>query len=319
MNNQAAGTVKGRANRRSFAVRLGISIRQHWQFYIMVLIPLTYMFIFNYIPMLGLQIAFKQFSAVKGIWGSPWIGLKNFQRFISAYNFESIIVNTITLSLYQILAGFPFPLVFALLLNEIGNRYFRKTVQMVSYAPHFISTIVVVSMLNQMLSLRFGIVNNIIAALGLERVNFMSEVGMFKTIYVFSGIWQTTGYKAIIYIAALSAVDPTLYEAATIDGATRFQRMLHINVPSLLPTAVILLIMDMGHVMNIGVDKILAMQNPANMSVSEVVSTYVYNIGIINADFSYATAAGMFNSVINLVLVILVNYTARRLSDVSLW
>ena len=203
--------------------------------------------------------------------------------------------------------------------NEIGNRTFRKTVQMVSYAPHFISTIVVVSMLHQMLSLRFGIVNNILAAIGLERINFMSEPGMFKTIYVFSGIWQSTGYKAIIYIAALSAIDPTLYEAATIDGATRFQRALHINIPSILPTAVILLIMDMGHVMNVGVDKMLAMQNSANMNVSEVVSTYVYNIGIINADFSYATAAGMFNSVINLILVLIVNYTARRLSNVSLW
>lgn len=299
--------------------RLRISIRQHWQFYLLVLIPLTYMFIFNYIPMLGLQIAFKQFSAIKGIWGSPWLGLKNFERFISAYNFKTIIWNTISISMYSIVAGFPFPIVFALLLNEIGNRAFRKTVQMVSYAPHFISTIVVVSMLHQMLSLRFGIVNNILAVLGFERVNFMSEPGMFKTIYVFSGIWQSTGYKAIIYIAALSAIDPTLYEAATIDGATRFQRALHINIPSILPTAVILLIMDMGHVMNVGVDKMLAMQNSANMNVSEVVSTYVYNIGIINADFSYATAAGMFNSVINLILVLVVNYTARRLSNVSLW
>ena len=300
-------------------MRLRTSIRQHWQFYLLVLIPLIYMFIFNYIPMLGLQIAFKQFSAVKGIWGSPWLGLKNFQRFVSAYNFNTIIWNTISISMYSIVAGFPFPIIFALLLNEIGNRTFRKTVQMVSYAPHFISTIVVVSMLHQMLSLRFGIVNNILAAIGLERINFMSEPGMFKTIYVFSGIWQGTGYKAIIYIAALSAIDPTLYEAATIDGATRFQRALHINIPSILPTAVILLIMDMGHVMNVGVDKMLAMQNSANMNVSEVVSTYVYNIGIINADFSYATAAGMFNSVINLILVLIVNYTARRLSNVSLW
>ncbi|MEM5776638.1 MAG: ABC transporter permease subunit, partial [Anaerolineaceae bacterium] len=214
-------------------------------FYVILLFPLAYLFVFNYVPMYGLQIAFKRFAVTKGIAGSPWVGLANFARFVSAYNFKMIIWNTVGISVYAIVAGFPFPLLLALLLNEVENRHFKKTVQMVSYAPHFISTIVIVAMLNQMLSLRFGIVNNCLELIGLERVNFMAEAGMFKSIYVFSGIWQQTGYKAIIYIAALSAIDPTLYEAATIDGAGKLQKIRHIDFPSLLPTAVILLIMDM--------------------------------------------------------------------------
>ncbi len=292
---------------------------KHWQYYLLVIPPLLFLFFFNYLPMAGLQVAFKNFNASKGIWGSDWVGMQHFNRFFGAYNFSRILSNTLLLSLYNLAVSFPIPIIFALMLNEIPSKRFQKSVQMVSYAPHFISTVIVVSMLNQFLSLRFGFVNNMLAALGLERVNFLAQSGMFRSIYVWSDVWQHTGYRAVIYIAALSTIDPALYEAAKIDGASRIQRIRYIDIPSLLPTAVILLILDVGRIMNLGVDKILAMQNPANMSVSEVISTHVYNIGIINADFSYASAIGLFNSVINLVLILLVNYIAKKLSDTSLW
>lgn len=294
-------------------------ILRHWQYYILILIPLIHMFIFYYLPMGGLQVAFKDFNASKGIWGSEWVGLKHFTRFFTSYNFTRIFANTVKLSLYNILASFPIPIIFALMLNEVRHRKFKRVAQVISYAPHFISTIVIIAMLGQMLSLRFGIINNILAALGIERINFLAEAGMFRSLYVFSGIWQNTGYSAIIYIAALSAVDPTYYEAAKMDGATRIQKIRHIDIPSIMPTAVIMLILEMGRVMSLGVDKVLAMQNPANLSVSEVISTHVYTMGIINADFSYATTVGLFNSVINLALVFAVNMFARRFGETSLW
>ncbi len=294
-------------------------IARHWQYYVLIFFPLAHMFIFYYLPMAGLQVAFKSFNASKGIWGSDWVAVKHFARFLTSYNFTRIFTNTVILSLYNILASFPVPIVFALMLNEIGNRKYKRAAQLISYAPHFISTIVIVAMLNQMLSLRFGIINSILAALGFDRINFLAEAGMFRTLYVLSGIWQHTGYSSIIYIAALSAVDPTYYEAAKMDGATRLQKIWHVDIPSIMPTAVILLILEMGRVMNLGVDKVLAMQNAANLSVSEVISTHVYTMGIINADFSYATAVGLFNSVINLGLVIGVNLFARRFSETSLW
>jgi putative aldouronate transport system permease protein len=292
---------------------------RHWQFYLIMLVPLVYLFIFHYIPMYGMQIAFRQFSPSKGIAGSPWIGFENFRRFLSAYNFRTILWNTISLSLYEILASFPFPLVFAIMINEVPSRRFKRSVQMISYAPHFISTIVIVAIMNQLLNLRFGIVNNLIEIFGGQRINFLADPKLFKTLYVFSGIWQHTGYAAILYIAALAAVDPTLYEAASIDGASKLQKIRYIDLPCLMPTAIIILILNMGNIMNVGIDKVLAMQNDANMGVSEVISTYVYNIGIINSDFSYATAAGTFNSVINLTLLLSLNALAKRVSETSLF
>ncbi|MGI6687377.1 MAG: ABC transporter permease [Christensenellales bacterium] len=294
-------------------------VKRHWQYYLLVLLPLVHMFIFYYLPMVGLQVAFKNFNASKGIWGSDWVGLRHFQRFLGSYNFSRIFMNTFVLSSLNIVVSFPIPIIFALMLNEVGNRKYKRIAQSISYAPHFISTIVVVAMLNQMLSLRFGIVNNILDALGFARINFLAEPKMFRPLYILSGIWQHTGYSSIIYIAALSAVDPTLYEAAKIDGATRLQKILYIDIPSILPTAVIILILEVGRVMNLGIDKILAMQNAANLSVSEVISTHVYSMGIINADFSYASAVGFFNSVINLVLVASVNLFARKYGETSLW
>lgn len=298
--------------------KLQLAVR-HWQFYLIMLVPLVYLFIFHYIPMYGMQIAFRQFSPSKGIAGSPWIGFENFRRFLSAYNFRTILWNTISLSLYEILASFPFPLVFAIMINEVPSRRFKRSVQMISYAPHFISTIVIVAIMNQLLNLRFGIVNNLIEIFGGQRINFLADPKLFKTLYVFSGIWQHTGYAAILYIAALAAVDPTLYEAASIDGASKLQKIRYIDLPCLMPTAIIILILNMGNIMNVGIDKVLAMQNDANMGVSEVISTYVYNIGIINSDFSYATAAGTFNSVINLTLLLSLNALAKRVSETSLF
>lgn len=311
-----ANKVKKR-RKRSSGFRKNLA--KNYELYLFLLPVLAYFIIFHYGPMYGVQIAFKDFFASKGIWGSKWVGLKHFIRFFNSDQFGIVLGNTIKLSLYQLIAGFPVPFIFALLLNQLRHARYKKVVQTVTYAPHFISTVVMVGMLFLFLSPRSGIINKGIEALGGEAVFFMASAPWFKTLYVLSGIWQNFGWGSIIYLAALSAVSPSLHEAAIVDGASRFQRILHIDVPSILPTAVIMLILNMGRIMNIGFEKVFLMQTPLNLDSAEIIATYVYKMGLKKAQFSYSAAIGLFNSVINLVLILTVNKVAQKLGDTSLW
>ncbi|MFC9712317.1 ABC transporter permease [Paenibacillus sp. NPDC056933] len=295
------------------------SLKKHWELYLLVLPPVLYLLIFKYIPMVGVQIAFKDFSVVKGIWGSPWVGFKHFEAFFDSPNFWLLIKNTIGISFYSLLAGFPIPILLALALNEIRTGYFKKTVQMVTYAPHFISTVVMVSIIILMLSPHVGVVDKLFTLLGFPMTNFMGIPEYFKSIYVWSGVWQGMGYSSIIYIAALAGVDPSLYEAAKMDGASRLRKIWHIDLPTLVPVTVIMLILSLGSIMGVGFEKIYLMQNPLNTSASEVISTYVYKVGLIGANFSFSSAVGLFNSVINLILLVIVNGISRKVSQNSLW
>lgn len=294
-------------------------MRRCWQLYLIMLVPLLVILIFRYGPMFGVQIAFKDFRARDGIWGSPWAGFTHFQNLFNSYQFRRILTNTLGISFYSILAGFPIPIILAILVNESSHNGFKKGVQLITFAPHFISTVVMTNMILMFLSVYGGLVNNIIVSLGGGRLDFIAKPEYFKSIYVWSGIWQNMGYNSVIYIAALSAIDPALYEAATIDGASKFQKILYIDLPGIAPTIIILLILNCGHIMNVGYEKILLMQNSLNMSASDVISTYGYRIGLEQAQFSFSAAVGLFNSVINTVLLILVNQAARKLGETSLW
>lgn len=293
-------------------------IKKHWQLYLIIAVPLIYVFIFNYIPMYGVQIAFKDYKFTSGILGSKWVGLKHFKNFMSSYQFLRLLLNTMGLSLYQIIAGFAPPIILAVSLNYCFNKYAKKTVQMVTYMPHFISTVLVVSMLNQLLSTT-GIINNIIKALHGTPIQFLGEPALFKSIYVWSGIWQSTGYNAIIYIAALASINQELYEAAIVDGASILRRIWHIDIPGILPTAIILLIMSTGSVLNIGFEKVFLMQNPLNVQTSDIISTYVYKMGLVSMQYSYSTAIGLFQSIVSLILITAVNAISRKFSETSLW
>lgn len=295
------------------------SLKKHWELYLLVLPPVLYLLIFKYIPMVGVQIAFKDFSVVKGIWDSPWVGLKHFEAFFESPNFWLLIKNTIGISFYSLLAGFPIPILLALALNEIRTGFFKKSVQMVTYAPHFISTVVMVSIIILMLSPHVGVVDRLFSFLGFPMTNFMGIPEYFKSIYVWSGVWQGMGYSSIIYIAALASVDPSLYEAARMDGASRLRKIWHIDIPALVPVTVIMLILSLGSIMGVGFEKIFLMQNPLNTSASEVISTYVYKVGLIGANFSFSSAVGLFNSIINLILLVVVNAISRKVSQNSLW
>lgn len=269
--------------------------------------------------MYGVQIAFKDYMPSLGIWGSPWVGFKHFKRFFDSYYFWELLQNTIGISVYSLVAGFPLPIILALALNEVKPGPFKKTVQTVTYAPHFISIVVLVGMVIAFLSPTNGIINIALEAIGIESHAFMEDPRWFKTIYVISGIWQSTGWNSVIYMAALSGVEPELHEAATIDGASRWQRMWHINFPTLVPTIVILIIMNFGSIMSVGHEKVLLMQNPLNMPSSNIISTFTYQQGLLDAQYSYAAAIGLFNSVINSILLITVNKISKKVSDVALW
>ena len=292
-------------------------VTRNWVLYLFLLPTLIYLLIFNYWPMYGVQIAFRNFKPTKGIWGSPWVGMKNFDKFFHSYMFKDLLTNTIVLSVYQIVASFAFPILLALLLNYCVSNKLRKVTQMVTYAPHFISTVVLVGMLNVFLS-ESGIINHLLNLLGLRSVPFLSDAGMFRHIYVWSHIWQRTGYNSVIYIAALAGVNPELHEAAIVDGANKLQRILHIDLPAIMPTAIILLIMSTGNMLSLGFEKVYLMQNDLNLGVSEIISTYVYKIGLLNAQYSYSTAIGLFNNVINLVVLLTVNKIADKVSGTSL-
>lgn len=293
--------------------------KNHWQLYAFLILPVAYILLFSYIPMVGILLAFKDFQLTKGILGSSWIGFGNFETFFSSPMFWTVIKNTLVISLYSLAAGFPIPIILALALNEIKDGFFKKTVQMVTYAPYFISMVIMVGIIFQFFSPRYGVIGLIVKFLGGEPVDVMASPELFSSIYVWSGVWQTAGYNAIIYIAALSGIDQTLYDAARIDGATRLKKILHVDIPGIAPTIIIILIVSMGYIMNIGFEKIYLMQNPLNSEASEVITTYIFKVGLINADYAYSTAVGVFNSVINLILLIIVNQIARKTSETSLW
>ena len=309
----AAPKKKGRTLRRIFSC---------WQMYLFLLIPLVYLIVFCYGPMTGLQIAFKKFRAADGIWGSPWVGFDQFTKFFQSYMFARVLRNTIIVSLYSLIAGYPMPIILALILNSLRSDRYRKVAQTITYLPYFISTVVLVGILTQMLNPRVGLVANLYRMFAdNEMPNVMASPGAFPHLYVWSGVWQSMGYNSIIYIAALANTDPELHEAAEVDGASRFQRVIHIDLPTILPTASILLIMNCGNIMNVGFEKAFLMQNNVNMGTSEVISTYVYKVGLGNTvtDFSYATAIGLFNSIINLIMIIVVNTITKRLNGNSLF
>lgn len=290
-----------------------------WQLYLFVSLAFLYFLIFSYLPMYGVSIAFKDYIPSQGIWGSPWVGFKHFQRFFSSYYFWDLIKNTLGINIYSLIVGFPLPIILALALNEAKNEKFKKFTQTVTYAPNFISVVVMCGMIIAFLSPTTGIINHFVEALGFERIPFMTDPKWFKTVYVLSGVWQGTGWASVIYLAALSGVDPTLHEAARIDGATRLQRIWNIDLPAILPTIMIVLIMNMGSLMGMGYEKILLLQNPLNLESSNVIATFVYKQGLLDAQYSFAAAVGLFNATINSILLIIVNKISSKLSEVSLW
>ena len=293
-------------------------MKQNWLLYVLVLPCFLYILIFHYFPLYGIQMAFKDFSAYEGIWGSPWVGMKHFTRFFESVQFWSLIKNTLILSLYQLIASFPIPIILALMLNYTSLGRIKRFVQTLTYAPHLISTVVIVGMLIAFTS-STGVFNQILGLFGVEPILFMGQSSMFRSIYVWSDVWQNTGWNAIIYIAVLTSVNQELHEAALVDGASILRRIWHIDLVALMPTIMILLIMNLGSVMNLGFEKAFLMQNDMNLETSEIISTYVYKIGIQSAQYSYATAIGLFNNVINFVLLVVVNRGARAVSGTSLW
>ena len=294
-------------------------MKRNWFLYLMFLPVLIYFIIFAYIPMGGTIMAFKDYKVRMGIWGSPWVGLKYFERFFNSYNFELLLKNTITISVYSLLVSFPIPIIFALLLNYLRQKHLKKVIQMVSYAPYFISTIVICGMIAIFLDKNSGIINQIITFFGGEAVPFLSRPEYFKSIYVWSGVWQGMGYSSIIYLSALSSIDPALHEAAIMDGASKVKRIIHIDLPGLKSIIVIQLILALGSLMNVGFEKIYLLQNDLNISASDVINTYVYRVGLVQNNYSFSTAVGLFNSVINMFLVILANTFVKKLTNESLW
>lgn len=293
-------------------------IWKHRDYYLMLLPAVVYVIIFCYTPMYGLQIAFKDYKMSLGFGGSRWVGFQHFKDFINGYYFETLLENTLLLSVYQLLVGFPIPIIVALLINELKGRY-KRIVQTVLYAPHFISTVVLVGMISIMFSVSSGVVNTVLSELGFDKIYFLGKPEYFRHLYVWSGVWQSMGWSAIIYIAALSGIDPGLHEAASIDGATRIQRIVYINIPSILPTIVITLILSIGGLLSVGYEKVYLLQTELNIDTSEVISTYVYKRGIINTNYSFAAAVGLFNNVINISLLILSNWISKKITKNSLF
>ena len=289
-----------------------------WRLYVLLAPAFIYIFLIGYLPMYGLLIAFKDYRTSLGIMGSPWVGLKHFIRFIEFPNFWLIITNTARIGIYSI-ATFPCSVILALLINEIGNIKFKKTVQMVTYAPYFLSTVVVSSLVLLFLKQDTGAINNLRSFFGLERLQFITIARYFEDIYVWSGVWQGIGWGTIIYLASLSNVSPQLVEAARMDGANRLHIIWHVNLPCIIPTVVVMLILACGNILSVGFEKVYLLQNSLNLSRSQVISTYVYDIGLKKAQFSYASAIGLFNTVINVIMLCIVNVIAKKVSDISIW
>ncbi|MDR0668702.1 MAG: ABC transporter permease subunit [Treponema sp.] len=299
--------------------------RRRWnnrELYFLLLIPVVYVIIFNYVPMYGVIMAFKDYQVRRGIWGSPWAGFYHFRRFLSSPNFFAILRNTLGLSIYGLIAGFPFPIILAVFVNHSRRRTLKKTIQSITFAPYFISSVILVGLIIQILGMRTGGINILLSALGQREINFMASTTAFPHIYIWSGIWQGTGYSAIIYISTLAAVDPNLHEAALIDGANLWQRIWHIDLTTIRPIIIIMLILSMGGILGSNFEKIYLLQVPQNISVSEVIATYVYKVGLGNGgrpDFSFGTAIGLFQNVVGIILTLTVNRIARTLTGESMF
>ena len=286
---------------------------ENWQLYLLLLIPVVITIVYKYGPMYGIQIAFRDFTASRGIWGSEWVGFEWFERFFSSPNCGRMIVNTVLISLYSLLWSFPVPIILALALNQLRFHKLKRVVQTVLYAPHFISTMIICGMLRIFLSPSGGLINLLLGT----SIDFINQSPMFRTIYIASGIWQEAGWGTIIYLATLSSVDTSLYEAAKVDGASVFQRILHIDLPALVPMAVLQLILSASNLMNVGFEKIFLLQTDLNKPVSDTIAVYVYEQGILGAEYSYSTAIGLFNTAVNIVLLIVVSRIAKKASDVQ--
>lgn len=314
--NELQATLKAKARKETIK-----NLKNNWILYVFLFPALLYIGIFMYGPMYGLILAFKQYKGNLGIMGSPWVGMRWFETFFKSPNCMLTIKNTLAISFYELIVSFPMPIILALMLNYINNIRFKKFAQTLTYIPYFISTVVLVSMMTLFFSPQSGFVNTIIKAVtgSTEGIYFMAGPQYFRHLYVWSGIWQGTGYGSVIYIAALAGVSQELHEAATIDGASILKRIWHIDIPSIMPTMVILLVMRCGSIMGVGYEKVLLMQNDLNLGVSEVISTYTYRVGILNGQISYSTAIGLFNNIINFALLIVVNKVADKLSGSSLW
>ena len=293
--------------------------RRDWELLLIIALPFAYYILFRYLPMYGIVLAFKRFAANKGILGSPWVGLLWFKQFFSSPYFFRLIRNTFLLSTYTIVFSFPVPIVFAILLSEVRHRWYQRLAQTVSYLPYFISMVVAMGMVVNFLNPNEGLVNVILGKLGHEPIDFMNDARWFRSVYIVSGIWQTFGFSAILYLAAITAIDVQLFEAATIDGATPVQKILYITLPSIVPTIVILLILNLGNMLNVGFEKIILLYTPTTYETADVISTYVYRRGLQENNFGFGTAVGLFNSVINFALIIVFNRIARRISSISLW
>jgi len=294
-------------------------IKKSIPYYILVAVPFAMLIVFRYQPMYGLQIAFRDYSPRLGFFGSPWVGLHYFRMFFDTPSAWPVIWNTISLNVYALIAGFPIPIILAICINEVRVKSFKKTAQMITYMPYFISTVVLVAIIHQFTDMQIGIVNIILGLFNVAPINFMGHLEYFRHIFVWTGIWQSMGFSAVIFIAALSGVSPELYDAAHVDGASKIQRIWHVDIPGILPTIVILFLLSAGQLLSIGFERVYLMQNTINIPHSEVISTFVYKVGVQNINFSLATAVGMFNSVINFILLVILNYTARKINQVAVW
>lgn len=297
----------------------GKMIRQHWPLYVFLLPTIVYFLLFRFYPMYGLQLAFKNYRVVDGIAGSPWVGLDNFRRFFTTADFGKLMGNTLSVSIVTLIFTFPLPIILALLLNQLPSLRYKKLVQTTVYAPHFISTVVMVGMIFLFTSPSSGLINKLIEAFGGKAIHFTAEPGWFVPMYVISEIWQSTGWGSILYLAALAGVSPELHEAALVDGANKFQRVWHIDIPGILPTIVIMMILNAGKIMNVGFEKAYLMQTSLNIKASEIIATYVYKRGVLKSQISLSTAVGLFDSVVNMILVVSVNWISRRVTDSSLF
>lgn len=306
---------EGKTKKRQNFIR---GVKESRPLYLLMLPSIIIFLLFTYYPMYGVIIAFKNFTPAEGILGSEWVGFKNFIQYFNSYQFWPTIRNTIVISLYTILVTFPLPIALALMCNQIKAAKFKKFFQVSTYLPHFISTVVMCGMIILFLSTSTGIISKLVGLFGIQLPNLMGSASAFPSIYVWTEAWQHVGWDSILYIATLSAVDPTLYEAATMDGASKWKRMIHIDIPALLPTATIMFILRMGSVMSVGFEKIYLLQNTLNLSTSEIISTYVYKMGLVSNQYSLSAAIGLFNNVINLILLLLVNWLSKKLSDTSL-
>ncbi|PHP52847.1 ABC transporter permease [Actinomyces ruminis] len=294
-------------------------LKRYWQLWAMVLPATAFVLVFAYVPMYGIQLAFREFDFTAGLTGGKFVGLKYFQQFFESPMFATLMRNTVLISMTTLVLGFIAPIILALLINQLMHSRIKRWVQTITYLPHFISVVVIVGMLQVFLSPSDGLLTRLLASIGISGTNFLGDTGSFVPVYVLSDIWQHAGWNSIIYLAALAGVNTQLYEAARIDGANRWQLIRHVDIPALVPTMIILLILNMGNVLNTGFEKVFLMQNTLNLPVSEVISTYTYKIGILSSQFSYSTAIGLFNTLINFTFLVLANRIAKRVSDTSLW